>query len=145
MKYRQLKDKQAKKINDFTSKYAFFAFNAKQFNEGLEQLGLPQDDYKDKLSSLVGGGYILKTKEPELNKIFQKNYKQLRKFLSKYKNLIDALEYEMCNYECAVSGEYLKALFALGITMKKFNKNSKIRKAFWQARKNVHNWYMKHN
>ena len=43
-KYAELMNKQEKEFNDFANKHMFFAFNQKQFDEGMAKLGLKPTD-----------------------------------------------------------------------------------------------------
>lgn len=59
--YRAQQTAQQRRMNEFVSKYAFFAFDENQFNEGLEKLGIAPGT-EDALVSIPGGGYVLAVK-----------------------------------------------------------------------------------
>ena len=42
--YTEQRDRHQKTINDFLSKYAFFAFDLDQYREGLDRLQIRKDD-----------------------------------------------------------------------------------------------------
>lgn len=57
--YREYTEKRQKEVNDFPM---FFAFNDKQFEEGMQKLGFENmDNLKDKIIGLSCGGYIRKS------------------------------------------------------------------------------------
>lgn len=129
MNYYTFKEKNKKGLNAFIDKYVFFAFSNEQFQKGLEKLNqqhsnlnLTMDNYQDKLYSWVGGGFVLKSAQQEEKQMWKKLHKHERKFLSKFKNLVQALEYEMGNHECAYTGRYSDALRPLGFSYKDLEK-----------------------
>ena len=61
--YKAMKDVHQKEVSDFPM---FFAFSDKQFNEGMEKLGLKPSE-TDKIYRFGGtGGYYRKTNSPTL-------------------------------------------------------------------------------
>ena len=75
--YRRLKEVQQQEIDAVLDKYAFFAFNKRQFEDGVAKLGV-----KDKAGSLVPigntGGYILIDKAPELMSLLARHRQELQ-------------------------------------------------------------------
>lgn len=145
MKYYTFKEKNDKPYHDFISKNIFFAFSQEQYKEGLAKFNIKEEEAKDKLYKYFGGGFMLKSAAEEEKKILKKRDKHLRKYLNNFNNLVDALIYEMNNYECAYTGEYSKGLYAFGFSKEDLKKNKKLLKAYTKARKHVWNWYIKHN
>ena len=145
MNYRTFKGKNYKPLHDFISKNVFFAFSDKQYQEGLQKMGIAPDDAKNKLHRYYGGGFILIESEKEHEKISKRCHKVERKYLSKFKNLINALEYEMNNHECGYTGRYSDGLRALGYSLKDLEKNKKLLKAFVIAKKRVYKWFIENN
>lgn len=146
--YYSFNEKNTKPLHDFISKNVFFAFSQEQFNEGLKKFNIDPEDkekIKNKLHRYFGGGFILIESEKEEKRINQKIRKNQRKYLSKFKNLVDALIYEMNNHECSYTGDYLDGLFAIGYGLKDLRKNKKLQKAYYQAKKQVHKWFIEHN
>ena len=74
--YRAQQAEQQKRMSDFTSKYAFFAFDENQFNEGLEKLGIAPGT-EDALVSIPGGGYVLAVKVQDFKDLL-KSFRQER-------------------------------------------------------------------
>ena len=71
--YQELKSENQKEVDNFEG--IFFAFNKKQFREGMERVGLTDRDTKS-IYSLGVGGYILKTRSAAFNDMFKKQGKQ---------------------------------------------------------------------
>jgi hypothetical protein len=94
--------------------------------------------------SVLKGGFVMKGVEKLEKQMWKRMHKHERKFLSKFKNLVNALEYEMGNHECSYTGEYTDCLPPLGFSYKDLKKNKRLRKALIIARKNQYKWYKKH-
>lgn len=144
MKYYQFKEKNYKPLHDFISKNVFFAFSNEQFEEGLKKFNITREEAPNKLHRYYGGGFILIEKEHEEDKITRACHKAQRKYLSKFKNLVSALRYEMGNHECAYTGDYLDGLHALGYRTEDLKKNKRLLKAYLKARQQAHDWFIKH-
>jgi len=71
-KYLELKEKHSKEVNIFPM---MFAFSQKQFDEGMEKLGLNKDDTKQ-IVSIGAGGFIKKTDSELLDKMFEEQSKE---------------------------------------------------------------------
>lgn len=145
MKYYEFKEKNNKEFHNFISKNVFFAFSEKQFKEGLEKFNIKEEEIKDKLYSYIGGGYILKSAVQEEKQILKRQHRLLNKYLNNYKNLVNALEYEMNNHECGYTGDYLDGLYPLGYGIKDLQKDKRLRKAYFEAKKKVWKWFIEHN
>ncbi len=74
--YRTQQTAQQRRMNEFVSKYAFFAFDENQFNEGLEKLGI-EPGTEDALVSIPGGGYVLADKVQDFKDLL-KSFRQER-------------------------------------------------------------------
>ena len=57
--YREMEERQRARVHDYLGKYAFFAFDKGQFAEGLQKMGISEDEAPDKLTWLGAGGYML--------------------------------------------------------------------------------------
>ena len=151
MKYYTFKERNKKEMDEFIDQYVFFAFSNEQFEKGLEKLNqrhpdlnITMDNYQDKLYSWIGGGFVMKGVKKLEKQMWRRMHKHERKFLSKFKNLVNALEYEMGNHECSYTGEYTNCLPPLGFSYQDLKKNKRLRKAFIIARNNQYEWYKKH-
>ena len=145
MKYYDFKEKNNKAFHDFISRNVFFAFSDKQFKEGLEKFGIKENEVADKLYRYIGGGYMLKSAAQEEKQILKRQHRIANKYFNNYKNLVDALEYEMNNHECGYTGNYSEGLYALGYSWKDLEKDKRLRKAYIEAKKRVYTWFINHN
>ena len=96
MKYKELKDKQEKEYNEFTSKYIFFAFIEEQFLEDLKKLNCAGNELYRLGDS---GGFILKYRSPEHHKLIDKFERELDEHMKDLDFAREAIKYEMGNYE----------------------------------------------
>jgi len=96
--YMDIKNASQKELNNFPM---FFAFNNKQFYEGIEKLGVK--DYKKELLKIPGGGFIRKVDGGKLAQMFKDQSNRLSKAIKDREFLISALKYEMMNHECFYS------------------------------------------
>ena len=113
MKYNELKEKNAKELNDFDG--IFFAFSNEQFIEGMKKLGLNEDD-KDKVCSFGSGGIILKSRSKAFNDMFKRNSSAMEEALKKPDFLLSALSYELANHEYCITYDFEDTFDALGLT-----------------------------
>ena len=67
MKYYAFKERNKKEMDAFIDQYVFFAFSNEQFENGLvklneknPELNITMENYKDKLYSWIGGGFVIK-------------------------------------------------------------------------------------
>ena len=70
MKYLELKGKHEQEINKFPM---HFAFSNEQFAEVLRKLDVKEDEVKDKLLKIDGGGFIRKTDSDAFNDLFKRH------------------------------------------------------------------------
>ena len=111
--YTQLKQKQAKEVNDF--KGIFFAFNNDQFVEGVASIGLTIADTKQ-IYSIGAGGYIRRDRSADLHAMMDRHTDEKQQLKKEENLLLDALVYELRNHEYCISYEVEPALNALGFT-----------------------------
>ncbi len=124
--YRELKNKQQKEFNDFSEANMFYAYNDKQFEEGMKKLGLELNQ-TDLLYSTGSGGCYLKTKSEELQAILNKQEQELRQAIEADKTgegfIKQMFRYELNNYEYCYTYELDDTLDALGLTIEEVNSN----------------------
>jgi len=111
--YQQFKTNKSKEWSKL--KGIFYAFSDDQFNEGIAKIGITQDEVKEKLYNLGGGGYILKSESKEMERMLQKASDELDAILNDKKQLLDALSYELMNHEYCITYDTSDALDALGL------------------------------
>lgn len=110
--YTDLKARQGKELNDFEG--MFFAFSDKQFEEGMEKVGLNPKD-TDKICSLGAGGYILKDRSADFSAMFKRQAEEKKQRNKEEKFLIESIAYELANHEYCITCDVTDALEALGL------------------------------
>lgn len=134
-KYCELHEKQQAEIDAFPF---MFAFNKKQFAEGMEKLGLKPDDY-DKIYSIGAGGYIRKTDAKAMHEMFERHANELREEIAKDETgegfIYDMFLYELENHEYCITLSIESTLEALGITLDEINASAAMQHGFKKARR----------
>ena len=131
--YQELKSKHQKEVDAFP---LGFAFSNKQFAEMMEKWGLTEND-TDKIYSIGGGGYVLKTDAKAMNEMFKRHDQELREFRKQQDNLYQMFVYEMFNHEYALSYDDETVLEVCGITLEELQTDKTISEAYRKARKYV--------
>jgi hypothetical protein len=111
--YQQLRAKHSQQWNDL--KGIFYAFSDQQFLEGLEKIGITFGDHTDKIYSIGGGGFMLKTEILNMNQLIGRASDELTELLKDEAQLLDALSYELMNHEYCETYDTEPALDALGL------------------------------
>ena len=133
--YSILKQAHQKEVNEFPLCYAF---NNKQFEEGMAKLGLTPDQ-TDKVFGTGSGGFYLRTDDDRLNKMFDRHRKQIRDAIDKdtisEEFILDMFNYELANHEFIITGDESDAINALGLSWDDIEKNQKLRHGLELAKK----------
>lgn len=130
--YTEWKDEKEKEINAIP---LGFAFGKDQFLKMLERMGLTEDNCKDNLYSLGGGGYIKKT-DSHLLKEFHKKYDgEWEEFKKNEQFMYEAFRYELANHEYCITYNYEDTLDCLDLTEDEVVKNPMLVKALSRATK----------
>ena len=111
--YQNMKTKHRNELDEFQG--IFWAFNKKQFSEGMKKVGLDETDTK-KIMSLGCGGYILKTKSNAFGELFDRQSEERERIVEDRETLLSALTYELQNHEYCITYDPTPALSALGLT-----------------------------
>ncbi len=134
-KYRELQAAQEKERNAFPF---MFAFDQKQFDDGMKGLGLDPKDM-DKIISIGYGGYIRKTDKGALLSMRVKHNKEIKDAIAADKDgtgyIFDMFEYELANHEYCITWDFDDTLDALGLTMDQVNSDPRMVKALQRAHK----------
>ena len=134
-KYYELKQKQQKERNDFPM---FFAFNKKQFNEGMEKLGLNSNDI-DKIYSMGYGGFIRKKDSEKFTELFDKHSNEMQSAINSDTTgegfIFDMFHYELANHEYIITWSLADTLDALDLTLEEVNDNKLLLKGLKLAKK----------
>ena len=117
--YTEMKKRHSDEISNFQG--LFWAFSKEQLKEGFVKLGLNFDTDKSKVCSIGGGGFILKEKLTDFNNIFKRIKEEKRNLKKEEKQLIEALVYELGNYEYCITGDVRDTLESLNLTIEEVN------------------------
>lgn len=122
-KYSELKNKHQK---EFDTLPIFFAFNNKQFAEGMEKFGLLKTEM-DKIFKIPGGGFMKKTDINQLKEFFNRSEKEMSDAVKNDTTgegfIFDMFSYELSNHEFLYTGSTEDALDALGLTQEDIDKD----------------------
>ena len=145
-KYKQLKDRQQKELNEFPM---FFAFNQQQFNEGMIKLSLQPHETDQIIPIWNTGGYIRKSEGT--------NFAQMmKKFEVEKQNEIDAdttgenyifdmFQYELDDHEFVLTMDIEPTLNALGLSLDDVTDNPNLRHGLNKAIRAVRKYYNENN
>ena len=98
MTYKEYKEASQKEVNELPLKWAF---GREQFKRMMAEWGLTEND-TDKIYSLGGGGYYLKTDAPIIRAYFTKP-NELPKLMRDKEFALEAFQYEMGNHEYQIN------------------------------------------
>ena len=114
--YQQMTIKHQNEFNQFPM---FFAYNDKQFAEGMKKLGLNQTD-TDKVYRFNGVGFYRKSDSDKLKEMLGRHDKELTDAIESDESLdgfvYQMFYYELSNHEFVVTGDVDEALDAVGLT-----------------------------
>lgn len=135
-KYLELKNRQQKEVNEFPM---FFAFNEKQFAEGMARFGLKADE-TDKIYKLGNtGGFYLRSDSKKLFDMFERHEDEKEKAIASDLTgegfIYEMFLYELNNHEYGYTGDMEPALDALGMTIDKINADKRLLKGLRKALK----------
>ncbi len=139
--YRELRDRQQEEVNAFPM---MFAFSQKQFDEGMEKLGLKPTD-TDKIYRFGNtGGYYRKTDSKALRDMLERHAKEIEEAIAADKTgegfIYDMFNYELANHEYCVTLSVEDTLNALGLTLEEVNADARMKKALAKAKKRQSCW-----
>jgi hypothetical protein len=123
--YLELKNKQQKEVNEFPM---FFAFNQKQFEEGMKRFGLEAGEM-DKIYKLGNtGGFYLKTDSQKLFDMMERHEAEMEEAIRSDETgegfILEMFRYELDNHEYGYTWDLEPTLDALGLTMDKIKSNN---------------------
>lgn len=127
--YTEQRDRHQKKINDFLSKYAFFAFDLEQFHEGLDRLQIRKDD----AVQFCPGGYMIRDRLPEYIKLAEGLKKERDLAAKEPEFAFDMFRYELANHEYSYTGSAEDAIDALGYTFDEIREDPVLNEALNKA------------
>lgn len=134
--YLELKKKHQDMVNNFPT---FYAFSNKQFEEGMEKMGLKMNE-TDKICSVGMGGYILKTDVQAFNDMFKQIDEGMKSAINHPETgeqfIYEMFNYELANHEYSYTRELDSTLDALGMSIEDIKKDERLLRGLEKARKN---------
>lgn len=131
--YLEMKRRHEKEVNSFPM---MFAFNNEQFKEGMEKLGLKENE-TDKIYSIGGGGYIRRSDSKSLSELMNKHDREFDEAVKESDDFIfEMFDYELSNHEYCVTYDVSDTLRALGFTHEEVKANSRLSEGLKKAIKN---------
>lgn len=131
MRYTELRDRHQKEWNEFP---IMFAFNEKQFKEGMEKLGLNESD-TDKIYHIGGGGYIRKNSARALEMMTDRHARERKEAFKDDQYAYEAFLYELGNHEYCITYEIEPTLDALGLTYDEVMGDCRLKEILKQAKR----------
>lgn len=123
-RYTKLKEKIQKEVNDFPIE---FAFSEDQLQEGLKKMGVRRED----VFAIGAGGFMRKTDKERFKAMFARHENEMKEACREDRFLIEALCYELGNYEYCITYDPTEALNVLGVSLK----DERVKRCFDIARK----------
>lgn len=139
--YQELEDRQQKEFDAFP---CFFAFDQKQFDEGMKKLGLKRRDTK-LIYHGIGGMYYRKSDSPKLKELMDRHERERQEAIAGDSTgegyILDMFRTELANHEFGYTYELRETLDCLGLTIDQVRSNPKLlhglRKALEQYGANI--------
>ena len=114
--YKNIRDRQQKEYNEFSKDKVFYAFNEKQFNEGLKKLKAN----KKELVQFISGGFIKKTDLKDLKELLKGHSQEIEDYITLDKTgnefIYQMFKYELRNHEYNITHDLEDTLKSLNIT-----------------------------
>jgi len=130
-KYYEYKKNKENGVSNFAG--LFWAFNQEQLKEGIKKVGATKDN---KIVSIGAGGYILKSRIADFEKLMKDLKTGLKTKLKTKSFFYDAMYYELCNHEYCITMNPEEALETLTIDEKWIEKN-KLTEEYKKAKKDA--------
>lgn len=134
--YSLMKRKHEKEFNEFPM---MFAFDSRQFEEGMMKLGLTKDD-TDKIYSIGGGGFIRKSDSKALDNLLDRHEDEMKEAIANDKTgegfIFDMFDYELGNHEYCITYDIGPTLDALDLTYEYVKNNENLLKGLKLAIEN---------
>lgn len=132
--YRELKYKSQQEFNEFSEKYMFYAFNKKQFADGMKEFGLEISD-THKINQVAPGAFVRKEKVRALYDMSQIYADKIKEAMKDEEFAYDAFKTELANHEYCITYDASDALAVLGFNLEEIRDNEILSKAYLKARK----------
>lgn len=144
-KYVEMKNRHQEEVNNFPM---FFAFNNKQFDEGMKTLGLDPSE-TDKIYKLSNtGGFYRRSDSRALKEMFLRHRQEEADAIAADTTgdgfIYEMFNYELANHEYGYTRDLEPTLDALGLTIEEIIANPALSHGLKKARKEQIAWYNKH-
>lgn len=144
IRYAELKRRQQEEVNAFP---IAFAFDNRQFEEGMRKLGLRPSE-AEKVVSIGCGGFIRKSDAETLRELFRRHERQRKIAIAADKTgkgfLLEMFRGELADHEYGYTRDPEPALSALGLTMQELSKDERMYQSFLLACRLEAKWYDEH-
>lgn len=131
--YKEFKARQEKEMSAFPMKWAF---SKEQFEKGMRELGLTPED-TDKVYSIHGGGFYLKTDAETLHELIERHEKEFEEAISADESgdgfIFEMFDYELGNHEYIITWDLEPTLISLGISTEEVNSSKAMLKGLGKA------------
>lgn len=126
-KYDELKEQHSKEFSKFP---IFFAFDENQFKEGMQKLGLTEND-KDKVANIGFGGIIRKTDIEAFKGMNIRHREEIKEAIQNDKTgegfIKDMFLSEMANHEYGYTRDITDTLEACGLSYEDIENNENLK------------------
>lgn len=141
MKYMEFKKKHEKIINEYISTTCFFAYDDKQFYEGLNEFGIKTKEVAMEFFTVLGGGgFILRNKVGGLEYLINRKIAEWDALIEMDNEFVfDMFTYELGNYEYVYSCDDYTVISACNLTVDEIKTNKRLLNIYTMARENYLN------
>jgi hypothetical protein len=128
--YQEMKAKHKKEVNAFPM---FFAFNNRQFEEGMKKLGLEPSETNKIYKLGSTGGYYRKSDSTILKEMLDRQEAEMKEAMKDADFVYNMFYYELGNYEYNYTCSVTDTLDALGLTYEEIENNKLLLEALQKA------------
>lgn len=137
----QYQEMLARQQEEFRAFPMFFAFDEKQFNEGMHRFGLNPSDTGEVIAFAGTGGFYYKSDATKLHEMFDRHHKELQNAITADTTgrgfIYEMFVCELQMREYSYTGETEDTLNALGITPEELEASPQLRRGLELACKKV--------
>lgn len=118
-KYEEMRTRHQHRFDEWANEHMFFAFDDRQFIDGMRRFGLDPVTDQDKLYKTGTGGFYRQTDAAELKRIVTENWKEFEDAIAADRTgdgfIYDAFISELRNHEYDYTGDPTDALDSLNM------------------------------
>ena len=127
--YLEMQARHKKQVNNFPM---MAAFNNKQFEEGMEKLGLEASD-TDKIYSLGSGIFIRKSDSEAFNEMFKRIRAEMKEGHKDYTFALGMFDYELSNHEYNYTWDVTDTIESVGLSKEDIEASDTLKRALQAA------------